>query len=91
MIKFNDDYFIDVDESNYTLKQDMHTDSKDKDGNLRHNYRVLGYYSTLNGALLGLKEVLTRKTLSEELISLNEAIRRVVEVNNQFKEIIEIE
>ena len=81
MIRINDDYVIDTgDNMNYILKEDKH--KLDKDGN--PVYVTLGYYSRLESALLGAKSHMVHKSMGEGEKSLEEAIRAVVDISNEF-------
>lgn len=80
MIRINDDYVIEVDELNYTLKQDMH--KKDKEGN--HVYKTYGYYNNLESAFKGAIEVQTKKSLANTEISLYDAVTCVRNIHKEF-------
>ena len=89
MIRINDDICIEIDELNYTLKKDKHSEYTDKNGATRHNYYVIGYYTNLESALKGAKDYMVVNSLSEKDMSLGEAIRRVREVSEAFRQTID--
>lgn len=89
MIRINDDYVVAVDEYNYTLQKDLHSDATDKNGVTRHKYKTIGYYSSLYKAILGYKEVVGRECMSRDDMALGEACTRLERINEEFKKILE--
>lgn len=49
VVRFGNEYFVEVDEMNVTLKQKYI--GKDKEGNKKESERVIGYFSTMEGAI----------------------------------------
>lgn len=88
MIRVTDDYVIDTDENSYILQQDLHTTYTDKMGKTRHNYKNIGYYTSLNNALEGLKEVFARKCIGEGEKTLSEALQSLRDINADFEKLI---
>lgn len=80
MIRINDDYVIDVDSLNYTVMRDYH--KIDKDG--KQILRAEGYYTTLEKALLAVREMLVKKSLGESEYTLESALTCVRTINNEF-------
>lgn len=81
MIRINDDYVIDVGENqSYILKEDKHKENKKGE----HVYVTLGYYTRLESALLGAKSHMIHKSMGEGEKSLDEAIRAVRDISNEF-------
>lgn len=85
MVRIKDDYVILVSETEYTAAIDKH--KIDKKG--YPVYKELGYYSTFNGALKGLYSYMVRRGLSEQDLSLAEAIEYVTKMNNEMKKLID--
>ena len=82
MIRINEDYVIDSDEISYVLKLDKHKlNSRGKP-----LYINIGYYTSLESALIGAKSTLIHKYIGENDYSLDEAVRMVREVSNEFIE-----
>lgn len=92
MIRVNEKYVIDVDEQNYTVKEDLHRTEtrKTKDGieYIVPMYDTKGYYNTLQGALGGVRDLMLVNGLSEEDMPLEMAIRTVIEVNKIFTDTV---
>lgn len=81
MIRINDDYVIDVGENqSYVVKEDKHKENKKGE----HVYVTLGYYTRLESALLGAKAHMIHKSMGEGEKSLDEAIRAVRDISNEF-------
>lgn len=81
MIRINDDYVIDVGENqSYVVKEDKHKENKKGE----HVYVTLGYYTRLESALLGAKSHMIHKSMGEGEKSLDEAIRAVRDISNEF-------
>ena len=92
MIRINEDWVVDVDEYNYTLKQDLHkkTPRKNKNGTVEEidAYKVRGYYSNLSCVLNRLLDIVVTDSLSgDEEISLKEAIGRIEDCTNWWRKI----
>ena len=88
MIRLNTDYLIDVDDMNYTLVKDNHKTYTDKNGIERKSFTNISYYSSLENALKGARKYFINKSLQEYEMTLGEAIKRILEVNKQFDEMI---
>lgn len=85
MVRVNEQYVIDVDERNYTVKLDKH--KTDKKGN--PIYDVCGYYGTLETAIKGVIGSMNKSKLSQGTHTLEEAVKIVCENNKQFEEMLE--
>lgn len=79
MIRINDDWIIDVDDHNYILKKDTHTDRLRKDGKTEHVYNTKGYFSSLDKALKFFGEEFIRDRLKASEMGLPEAVRVIRE------------
>ena len=67
MLKLNNGFFIESDETQFILKQNYTIKKKDT-GEEKESTRVLGYYATLGQSLNGyLNQLALNKTYSEDL------------------------
>ena len=89
MIRINDDWVIDVDDRNYILKKDLHTDRKRKDGTTEHGWNIKGYFSSPGKALERFGEEIVRERLSVSNIGLSDAVRIIRESMEEYRKIIE--
>lgn len=91
MIRINDDWVVDVDEFNYTLKKDLHkkTPRKNPDGTstMVDSYKTRGYYSNLQSALNRLCDEMVVDKLSGADMSLKEAIVAIEECTREWRNI----
>lgn len=85
MIRVNNDYVIDVDPYNFTVKFDRHRKYlNEKTGIETDVYDTVGHYSTLEAALEGcLKDMQVRK-LADGEISLTKALKAVRDTTRRF-------
>lgn len=88
MIILNNDYFIDVDDFNYTLKRDTHKKYADKNGKEINVTEVISYFSSLENALIGAKNYFINQSLQDDIYSLKEAVNIVINVNLEFERMI---
>ena len=89
MIRINEDYIIDVDEAQYTLKQDAHKTSIDKrTGAESPVYYVVGYYRNLENALRGYIRIQTDKRLKGGEYALREALDVIREEREKVERMI---
>lgn len=92
MIRINENWVVDVDEYNYTLKRDLHhkTTKKKPDGTtaIIDAYKIRGYYSNLQSALNRiLDEMLIDNYNNDKEISLKEAIQIMESCVKEWREI----
>lgn len=89
MIKINDDYYIQVDNSPvcYTVKRRTMRRPKNG-GDPVERFVIAGFYGTLEGALNGLLGQVAADELSHDLYSLPEAINRVRVINSELSGLI---
>ena len=88
-ISLTNGYFIEVDERNYTLKQNREIMAKD--GNLREIERVCGYYGKLDHAL---EEFLKANQIDQgpdQAMDMEEYVQFVSQVNKAAVEAIKVE
>lgn len=88
MIRVSDDYYIDVDPLSYTAKVDLHKTTTDKKGNEVNCNKIIGYYSTLRGAVRAIVAYEVKSKLSEIETPLNEAIRLVNEASDRLEDLL---
>ena len=88
MIRINDDWIIDIDKYNYTLRRDMHTtriikkNGKEVEENV---YTTVGHYSNLDKALENLgKEIIRYKLMSAEY-DLETAVEAIRECRDEWQ------
>lgn len=86
MIRVNDDYVIEVDTMNYVAKEDKHKTRVDKNGEEKDAYRTVGYYGTLKGALVGIKEDMFKSKAVSGEISLENALKELKSIDKEFIE-----
>lgn len=83
MIRINDDLVIKADNEggvSYTLMSDKHKNNKDG----KPVFVVLGYYTSLESALIGAKTYMIHEVIANNDHSLDEAIRTVKDISNEF-------
>ena len=88
MIRINDDWIIDIDKYNYTLRRDMHAtriikkNGKEVEENV---YTTVGHYSSLDKALENLgKEVIRYKLMGAEY-DLKTAVEAIRECRDEWR------
>ena len=88
MIRINDDWIIDIDRYNYTLRRDMHTTRiiKKNGEEVEENvYTTVGHYSSLNKALDNLgKEIIRYKLMGAEY-TLKTAVDAIRECQDEWR------
>ena len=93
MIRINDDWVIDVDDYNYTLKRDMHKviQRKQKDGTYINDnvYATKGHFSSLDKALKRLGDEIVRERLKGSEIDLHTAVMTIRECMDEWNRITE--
>ena len=92
MIRINDDWIIDIDKYNYTLRRDMHTTRtvKKNGEKVEENvYTTVGHYSSIDKALENLgKEVIRYKLMSAEY-DLKTAVEVIRECRDEWQRLTE--
>ena len=84
MITLIHDLVVDVSQNNYTLLLDKH--KQDKNG--KEVYETIGYYSNLKGAVCGARDYYTRKQLETDVYTLDQAIKTIKEIGEEFLELL---
>ena len=91
MIRINDDWVIDVDDHNYTLKKDLHKTVKSKDKKtMVPAYKTVGYFSSPAKALDRLGEEIIRDKLSKPLNGLREVAEAIREAREEWREMVKM-
>lgn len=93
MVRVNDDYIIDVDSLNYTVKRDAHKTRIVKDKDTLEEKEVetfvtVGYYGDLAGAIKGVIKDTNRRELSEGVHDLKSALAIVKSNNDSFEKLL---
>ena len=84
MIKINDKFVVDSDESQFVLKE-LSTIQDEKSKNFgQETQMVLGYYSTLEQSLCGLEKILSRRAIKIKDYTLKEAIEELRKIHNEI-------
>ena len=84
MIKINDKFVVDSDESQFVLKE-LSTIQDEKSKNYGQETQiVLGYYSTLEQSLYGLEKILSRRAIKIKDYTLKEAIEELRKIHNEI-------
>ena len=84
MINLIHDYVVDVNQYNYILMIDRHR--QDKKG--KPVYETLSYHGDLEGAIFAAKRDYVKKQLGEEPCVLDEAIRIINQVHEEFSDLL---
>ena len=74
-IILNNNFFIDVDPLNYTLREKF--EGKTKDGIGKESFRTLGYYGNLHGAIRKYIETCVQAEISDETLTIEKYAERV--------------
>lgn len=77
MIKINDKFVVDSDESQFVLKEISKVQDENSKNYGKETYAVLGYYSTLEQSLSGLEKILSRRAIRIKDCNLKEAISEI--------------
>ncbi len=92
MIHVFDDYYIDADEYQYILKQDMHRKDKRKknDGSVEEYdaYKVISYHKTISSAISAIIAENHREITSGDDIELAKALRMISDADRDMIDIM---
>lgn len=86
MIRINDDWVVDVTDTAYVLKKDLHK-TKTRKGEASQAYDTKGYYSTLSKALNALCEEMFRDNVKHREITLPQACATMEECVDEWRRI----
>lgn len=83
MIKITDDFYIDSDVNNYTLKEKLIVKDEKSDKFGEEVYKDRGYYTTVEGCLKGFLKIQTRAWISKNSGEIKDLIKEI-EKQNKF-------
>lgn len=93
MIRFNDDWIIDIDEYNYTVKKDMHCirTRVRRDGTTYQEdvFDTKGYYGSLEKALKRIRDEIIKDEFKDSAHQLSEALQTIRECTREWNETVE--
>ena len=84
IVRLTNGYFIEVDSLNHTLKQKYI--SKAKDGTEKESEKVIGYYSSMEGAIKGFVKHNQNDLLPDSYVEMSEYIKSIECINNDAVE-----
>lgn len=85
MIKLTNDFVIEVIDRNYILERDMHKNNKKG----KPIINILGYYSTLPGAIRACADAMSKEELQKADFSLKEAVNIITESHRKIETLLE--
>lgn len=88
MIRINDDYAIQVDQTNYVLVRLGTVTKKDSKNYGEETSSTVGFYSTLDNALYAAMREIQRDALMDGDMSLGEAVSEVRRISREMKEML---
>lgn len=91
MIKFRDKFIIDADENNIIIRELGTVQDKTSKNFGEETVVTLGYYGTLEGALLGLEKILIRRSIRDKQHTLKSIVEEIRALHNELKSLIEEE
>lgn len=77
MINVNEKFYIDADENQFILKERGTVQDKDSKNYGEETQTLLGYFSTVEQALLCLEKILTRRAIKVKDYTLKEAVEEI--------------
>lgn len=94
MVKVNDDYIIEIDSLNYTVKRDEHKTKEEKvkdsdEVKIVPVFTTVGYFYDLASSILGVIKDMNRRQLGEGTHELREAVNMVMNNNRHFEALLE--
>lgn len=94
MVKVNDDYIIEIDSLNYTVKRDEHKTREEKvkgsdEVKIVPVFTTVGYYGDLASSILGAIKDMNRRELGDGTHTLQEAVEIVINNNSKYIELLE--
>lgn len=84
MIKVNDTWYIDVDADNYSVGKTKNIKMVTKNGKAKEERRYEGYFTSLEPALIYIRDTMIADALSAEDVDLVDAVATVRSINSQF-------
>lgn len=94
MVKVNDDYIIEIDSLNYTVKRDEHKTREEKvkgsdEVKVVPVFTTVGYYYDLVTSIRGVIKDMNRRELGSGTHTLQEAVDIVLKNNRRVTELLE--
>lgn len=94
MIRVDNDYFIEIDQYEYTVKRDTHKVAVKKDKITGEEtrtplYHTVGHFGGLTGALKGVLKDMNAKELAEGVHTLEESVAIVMANNKKLSDLLE--
>lgn len=84
MIIVSDTWYIDVDADNYSVGKIKNIKMVTKNGKAREERRYEGYFTSLEPALVYIRDAMIADALSAEDVDLVDAVATVRSINSQF-------
>ena len=93
MVKVNDDYIIEVDSLNYTVKRDEHRTREEKvtgsdEVKVVPVFTTVGYFYDLTASIRGVIKDMNRRELGSGTHTLQEAVDIVIKNNSRVTELL---
>jgi len=94
MVRVNNDYFIEIDSLNYTVKRDEHKTREEKvkgsdEVKVVPVFTTVGYFYDLATSISGIIKDMNRRQLGEGTHELHEAVNMVMNNNRHFEILLE--
>ena len=85
MIKFRDNFVIDADERNYVLKEIGSVQDRESERFGEETVTILGYYTSLERTILGLEEILIRRSIRDKEHTLKSIVEEIRALKKELK------
>lgn len=87
MIHIKDNYYIRPSQLDYVAL--LVTDGTNANGEKIKSEKLIGYYTTIQNAIIGIKDYYIREELTIVDMELYEAIKTIKEITDEFSELLE--
>lgn len=84
MIQINDRFYINADTNCYMLQEKVIIQDETSKNYGKEQFRILGYYTTIEGCLQGLLKTTTREFISKETKNNLKDLMDFIEKENQY-------
>lgn len=88
MIKFRENFIIDADERNYVLREIGSIQDRESERFGEETITTLGYYTSLERTILGLEEILIRRSIRDKEHTLKSVVDEIRALRNELKELL---
>ena len=88
MVILNDDYIVEIDGRNYTLKSKYQKKTEDDEGSEEFEFGTIGYYGNLKHAIKAAAEDTVRRKLTKEKYGLMEATEIINTTYREFSKLL---